>query len=360
MSIHASQILYELTRSGLLSLDQVAGLVRACFWGEFPAPSFVQEMLRTRGWVTDYQFNEVMRGRAAGLRVGKYLVLDKLGEGGFGHVYRARENEGMQRQVTLKILRPEFTSDRATLQRFMREMMVVGRFSFRHLVSAIDADHDRDTWYLVLEYVRGYDLKHLVARRGPLPWLEALEYVRQVADGLTYIQRQGLIHRDIKPSNLLREDPTGVIKILDLGLAKVEELFPGRAGQPGLTHTGLMIGTPEYMAPEQFEDASHLDIRADVYSLGCVLYFLLAGRPPFVGASPVEVLQGVLEMEPDPIRLYRPDVPESVARLLRQMMAKRPEDRVPEPAVVSQTLRRLLAAPPATTPLPSDPDIVPL
>ena len=349
MSVASAKTLYELTRCGLLTHEQLATLIRTCYWGQFPTTAFVQEMLRSRGWMTGYQFEKVMHGHVDGLRVGRYLIIEKLGEGGFGKVYRARETDGMQREVTLKLMRKELTQDPQVMQRFLREMMVVGRLNHRHLVSGLDASHQGKLWYLVLEYVRGIDLKHLVARRGPLPWPEACEYARQAADGLQYILQSGLIHRDIKPANLLREDPTGTIKILDLGLAKLEEVFSGRKTDANIT-TGLMIGTPEFMAPEQFEDAHTLDIRADLYSLGCVLYFLLAGHPPFQGNNAVEVLQGVLEETPPDLMHLRPDIPPQIGTLVNRMMSRRQTDRPTEPIEVSRFLKSILSTVPPLDP----------
>ncbi|VTS05031.1 serine/threonine-protein kinase [Tuwongella immobilis] len=345
MSLPAAQALYELARSGVLTSEQFATVIRSCFWGTFPSVSTLQEFLRSQGWLTEYQFNVVIRGQAAQLRLGRYRILDKLGEGGFGQVYHARETDGMQREVTLKILRKQLTDDPQALQRFLREMMVVGQLNHRHLVSGLDANRDGQNWYLVLEYIRGIDLRELVHKRGPLPWREACEYIRQTANGLQYILKCGLIHRDIKPANLLREDPTGTIKILDLGLAKAEEVYAHLPHGERMTHPQLVIGTPEYMAPEQFEDASRLDIRADLYSLGAVLYFLLTGEPPFRGEHAIDVLQGVLDAGPPDVRRVRSNVPAPVAKLIMHLMARDPNLRPREPLQVSRYLQHILTVP---------------
>jgi tRNA A-37 threonylcarbamoyl transferase component Bud32 len=277
-----------------------------------------------------------------------YEVLEALGEGGMGQVFKAR-HLGLDRLVALKLIRSDRLSKREVVRRFQREARAAAKLTHPNIVTVHDYGEVGDTQYLAMEFLQGIDLSQLVKESGPLPVAEACDCVRQAALGLQHVHERGLVHRDIKPANLFRTAPDGVVKILDLGLARLEHLTPPEHPSSELTQVGTVIGTPAYIAPEQATDSHHADIRADIYSLGCTLYFLLAGQPPFrPGSLAMVLLQHQLE-EPPPLEAVRPDVPAAVAGIVRKMMAKRPADRYQTPAEVAAALAPFcdLAAQPA-------------
>lgn len=286
---------------------------------------------------------------AEGERLGEYELLDKLGEGGMGAVYKARHTK-LKRIVALKILPREKTSDLQAIARFEREMEAVGQLDHANIVRAYDAREIDGIHFLVMEYVAGLDFATVGSRLGPWPIPEACEAVRQAALGLQYAHEHGLVHRDIKPSNLMltqgsRQTPSVVpaatgsqVKILDLGLALLNTLEPGTEE---LTSAGQAMGTADYMAPEQTTDSHAVDIRADVYSLGCTLYKLLTGQAPFTGPkyrTAMQKMVGHLQDQAPPIRTLRSDVPDELAALVHQMLAKSPESRPATPAAVAVAL----------------------
>ncbi|MCI0455348.1 MAG: serine/threonine protein kinase [Gemmataceae bacterium] len=314
----------------------------------FPdAQALARELVR-RGWLTVYQVNRLFQGKADALVLGPYVLLERLGEGGMGAVFKAR-HQVMNRVVAVKLIRKEHLTGPDAVTRFRREIEVVGRLSHPNVVTAHDAGQVEERHFLVMEYVEGSDLARLVERGGPLPVGLACEYVRQAALGLHCAHEQGLVHRDIKPSNLM-VDVRGVVKLLDLGLARPG---PGGAPEPGhmaVTRAGEVMGTPDYLAPEQALDARAADKRADIYSLGCTLYFLLTGRPPFPEGTLAQKLLWHQHTEPLGAETLRPDVPPEVAAVVRRMMAKRPEDRHQTAAEVAAALASFCqAGAPATS-----------
>ncbi len=274
------------------------------------------------------------------LRLGQYRLLDRLGQGGMGAVYRA-EHLRLKRDVAIKVLSPAQANDPRAAARFQLEMEVVGRIDHPNVVRATDAGEEAGVHYLVMELIDGIDLAGLLARRGPLPVAEACEVVRQAAAGLQAAHDHGLVHRDVKPSNLMLT-AAGRVKVLDLGLAL---LRPGARPADGLTGVGEVMGTAEYMAPEQWTETHAVDGRADVYSLGCSLYALLTGGPPFQdtgGSSPRIMLAH--QVTPAPLVTdHRPDVPRPLAALLARMLAKDPADRPATPGAVAAALEDLVA-----------------
>jgi serine/threonine protein kinase len=273
---------------------------------------------------------------APGARLGPYLLLELLGKGGMGTVYRAR-HEKLKRLVALKVLAAERTGDRRAVARFGREMEAVGQLDHPHLVRAFDAGEADGHHYLAMEHVEGLDLAALVALLGPLPVAEACELIRQAALGLQYIHEHGMVHRDVKPSNLMAT-ADGQVKVLDLGIALLYgEHFSGEE----LTATGQVMGTASYMAPEQGMESHAVDIRADIYSLGCTLYKLLTAQTPFGGpaynsfykkvkAHAEETLPGVAG--------FRSDVPAELLAVLDRLLAKAPADRPATPAEAAAAL----------------------
>jgi serine/threonine protein kinase/WD40 repeat protein len=257
----------------------------------------------------------------------RYRVLALLGSGGMGAVYKA-EHRLMERQVALKVMARSLLGSPAMIERFRREVKAAARLSHPNIVTAHDAEQAGDLHLLVMECVAGVDLSHLIAERGPLPIGEACNYVRQTAAGLQHAHEQGMIHRDIKPHNLMLT-PEGVVKILDFGLARLG----GDASAPGSTTAqGIVLGTVDYMAPEQADDAHQADIRSDIYSLGCTLYHLLSGRPPFPKGSVVQKIMAHTERQPDSLSQLRPNLPLGLVRIVERAMAKLPSQRYQTPA----------------------------
>jgi regulation of enolase protein 1 (concanavalin A-like superfamily) len=260
----------------------------------------------------------------------------------------------MERLVALKVIHPQFTTDPVTVERFRRELKAAARLHHPHVVAAYDAEQAGPTHFLVMEYVEGQNLAAYLKARGPLPVPEACRYARQAALGLQYAHERGMVHRDIKPHNLMRT-PDGQIKILDFGLARLGStiptetaLIPTEAGSPSaglLTAAGGVMGTPDYLAPEQAANPGAADIRADIYSLGCSLYQLLTGQVPFPGDDPREKIARHSSSVPPPLTALRPEVPPALAGVVARMMAKDPANRPQTPAEVAEALRPFAETP---------------
>jgi serine/threonine protein kinase len=267
--------------------------------------------------------------------IGYYEILDRLGRGGMGDVYRARHVR-LKRDAAFKILPLARMASPAAVARFMREVEAVGRLEHPNIVRALDAGEAEGVHYLVMEVVEGIDLARLAALAGPLPLAEACELVRQAAVGLQYAHEHDVVHRDVKPSNLM-VTPAGQVKILDLGLA----LLRREGDREDLTQSGLMMGTADYMAPEQWFDAHAVDIRADLYSLGCTLFRLLTGTPPFGGPNYESLgkkMDAHARVPVSPLRDYRPDIPAGFVPVLERLLAKAPADRYQTPQEAGDAL----------------------
>jgi|GEM_PF-2084865 len=273
---------------------------------------------------------------------GQYELLSLLGQGGMGAVYQARHRK-LGKVVALKVLPGERLQDRHAVARFEREMRAVGQLDHPNIVAAHDAGEINGTHYLVMELVDGVDLATLVRQTGPLPVAEACELIRQAAQGLQHASEHGQVHRDIKPSNLMLTrprrgaDPT--VKILDLGLALLDESTVDPTDE--LTSTGQVMGTIDYMAPEQSYDTHKVDIRADLYSLGATLFKLLTGRAPFGSQQPTTVVIKLMMLvnEPAPdVRELRPDCPAELAAIIRQLLEKNPGLRITPPQALAEAL----------------------
>ena len=266
-------------------------------------------------------------------RLGPYLILEKIGQGGMGSVYRAVHTK-LERHVALKTLPSRHSLDDGATRRFEKEMKAIGRLDHPNIVRATDAGEWNGVHYLAMEYVDGTDLSHFLRRYGKLPVAEACEIIRCVADALQHAHEQGLVHRDIKPSNIMITR-SGQVKVLDFGLALLCS-----AGSGQLTADRIM-GTFDYMAPEQADNSHEVDHRADVYSLGCTLYELLCGEAPFSGVSYASVAKKMVahaSQAPQPVRRHRADVPRDVARVVERMLAKEPRKRPATTAEVSEAL----------------------
>lgn len=290
-----------------------------------------------------------------------YELIGEIGRGGMGVVYLAK-NRMMDRLEVLKVLNKSLLAKPNAIERFQREVRSAARLNHANVVTAYRVFWVGNLMALAMEHVDGQDLSNLVKRVGPLPVVNASLYAYQAALGLQHAHEQGMIHRDIKPSNLIlaqvKQEAGGkakkrhVIKILDFGLAKAvtekeAEQFPlAQDGLPGLTLTGQVMGTPSYMAPEQTLDSQNTDIRADIYGLGCTLYFLLAGQPPFRGSNVTELLAAHHQSEAEPLNELRSDVPPELAHVVAKMIAKRREDRYQTPGEVAQALMSFFKSPP--------------
>ncbi len=272
-----------------------------------------------------------------GGRLGQYEVLGKLGKGGMGAVYKARHVE-LGKLVAIKVLPAEQVCE-ANVARFRHEVRAMGKLEHPNIVAAHDAGEHRGVRYLVMALVDGVDLGRLVELRGPLPVADACELARQAAVGLQHAFEQGLVHRDVKPQNLMLARD-GVVKVLDLGLARSF----GDAAAETLTAAGSLLGTADYLAPEQWDSPHAVDTRADVYALGCTLYHLVAGRPPFAAYRSILMkMQAHQEVPPPPVTDLRPDAPAGLAAVLDRMLAKAPADRFTTPAEVAEALRPFAA-----------------
>ncbi len=331
--------LAQLRAAQLLDAAQLAEAERLGQAANRPA-ELAGELVR-RGWLTPYQANQIARGRGLELTLGSYVVLEPLAVGGMGQVVKARHRY-LHRHVALKLIRHDQRDSPDTVQRFQREVRLLAELRHRHIVQAHDAGFVGDTWFLAMELLEGTDLESLVRRHGPLPVDQACEYARQAALGLQHAHERGLVHRDIKPSNLFLTAEG--IKLLDLGLARPQALADGEAA--GLTRANAVMGTPDYLAPEQALDPRRADARSDLYALGCTLYFLLAGRPPFPEGTLAQKLLFHQQQRPEPIQVLRPDVPAALAELLDRLTAKAPQDRPAGAAEVAARLAPFAAAVP--------------
>jgi serine/threonine protein kinase len=302
--------------------------------------ALIAELAR-RGRLTSYQAEALRNRPSKPLLLSNYLLLEQIGSGGMGRVFKAL-HQRMERVVALKLLHERSLGSAEAVERFHREVKAAARLHHPHIVTAFDADEDHGLHFLVMEYVDGPDLGKLV-HQGPLPLEKALAYVAQAARGLEYAHAEGVVHRDIKPANLLLSSK-GAIKILDLGIARLAAAMDpaGASTHPELTQAGAILGTVDFMAPEQAIDSKTADHRADIYSLGCTLYFLLTGSAPFEGKNVIEKIVAHRECEVPSLAARRPDAPPALNELVRWMMAKSPENRVPTMAEAAQALEALL------------------
>ncbi|MFO0968454.1 MAG: serine/threonine-protein kinase [Gemmataceae bacterium] len=337
-AVSVDEVAETIERGGLLLASQLDKLQRDLKNRYSDATALVR-LLVEWGWLTNFQGEQLLRGRGADLLVGQYVLLSPLGQGGMGQVFKARHGL-MKRVIALKAMRQEYSAAPDAMRRFRREIEAASQLSHPNIVTAHDAFQSGTALYFAMEYVEGNDLSRLVAeRREPLPIATACEYIRQAALGLQHAHERGMVHRDIKPSNLLLTADGSLVKILDMGLARL--VYDLGDGGRRLTQVGAVFGTPDYIAPEQAVDARDVDIRADVYSLGCTLYYLLTGSAPFPGGGIVEKLQRQRAAEPLAVEKARPDVGPILPGMLRKMMAKRPEDRYQTPGEVAQALAPL-------------------
>ena len=301
------------------------------------AQSCAEHFVRS-GVLTAWQAHKLLEGRHRGFFLGKYKLLDHLGSGGMSSVYLA-EHTLMQRLVAIKVLPQHRVSDSSYLARFLHEGQCAAALDHPNIVRVYDLDNRGKIHYLVMEYIDGRDLQQVVANDGRLEAHLAADYTAQAAAGLEHAHAAGLVHRDIKPANLLL-DHYGNVKILDMGLSKLE-VAEGLGAQ--LVQEDQVLGTADYLAPEQVIDSNAVDCRADIYSLGCTLYFLLAGQPPFAYGSPLQRMAAHRRQSPPSIVSQRRDVPQALAAICNRMMAKSLDDRFQTAASVRDALEAWLA-----------------
>ena len=309
------------------------------------AREFADELVRD-GIITYFQSEQFLLGKWRGFTIGKFKLLERIGVGGMGQVFLC-EHMFMRRRVAVKVLPPAKADQPAALGRFYREARAAGSLDHHNIVRTHDIDQDGNLHFIVMDYVDGPNLLDVVKKFGALGIDRAVSYMRQTALGLDYAFRNHLIHRDIKPGNILI-DRKGVARILDMGLAR---FINDHGDQLTIKYDDkIVLGTADYVAPEQVANSHAVDIRADVYALGATFYFLLAGHPPFPTGTVSQKLLWHRTKDPTPIRQIRPDVPEGLASIIGKMMAKDPKARFQTPAQVAAELGQYLTGP---VPLPS-------
>ena len=338
MAIQLDELVHSLSNSGLMSADEIDAFINGLPQEKRPsdAKQLVQEMVR-RKKLTKFQAQAAYRGKCRGLVMGNYVILDKLGEGGMGEVYKARHRR-MDRLVALKVLPAAAMKEGDAVKRFQQEVKAAARLTHPNIVTAYDADEAGGMHFLVMEYVQGRDLASLDLEKTKLPVSRAVDYVLQAAKGLEYAHSKNVIHRDVKPSNLLLESD-GTVKVLDMGLARFNEQAEpdDETAAEGLTQSGQVMGTLDYMSPEQAQRTKAADERSDVYSLGCTLFYLLTGRPIYEGDTLVAKIVAHRDQPVPSLRAIRNDVPKPLEVAFQKMVAKNPKLR-------HQTMTRVIAA----------------
>jgi serine/threonine protein kinase len=301
--------------------------------------------------LTEFQVNLVLRGKVEHFFFGPYKILERIGKGRMAGVYKAVHTLGQP--VAIKVLPPSKAKVPELLARFQREARLAMKLKHPNVVRTFQTGDNDGLHYIVMEYLDGETLEDVLRRRGKLPPAEAVRVMHQALLGLQHIYEQGMIHRDLKPGNLMllggspASTQAAAVKIMDIGLGKAlfDEAAPAaQGGRFDLTNEGSLLGTPDYMAPEQARNAQSADIRADIYSLGCVLYQALAGQVPFADTNLVRLLMRHASEPPRPLREINPTVPEGLQQIVEWMMAKDPAQRYPTPERAAQALQMFLAA----------------
>jgi serine/threonine protein kinase len=324
MAISLEQFTQQLVDSGLMSANDIDAAIQRQNALVENAEQLAKLLVKQKK-LTSYQARQIYSGKAKSLIFGNYDIVDKLGQGGMGVVLRGRHRR-MHRDVAIKVLPAAMIQDAAAIARFQREVVAAAQLMHPNIVAAYDADEVQGQHILVMEYVKGRDLSSLVKSNGPLRIDQAIDCVLQTARGLEFAHKRGVIHRDIKPANLLL-DNEGTVKILDMGLARFSEAAGDVGVQAELTGTGIIMGTVDYMSPEQALSTKTADARSDIYSLGITFYYLITGQPAYAGET---LTARLLAQQTAPIPLLRnrqPAVSDNVQAIFEKMVAKRPEDR---------------------------------
>lgn len=338
--IHRIEDFASLVRkSGLLTEDQLQGSISYIQnnpeEGQPPLKQLIAHLLE-RNLLTRWQIDELLRGNTEDFYLGTYVLLDQIGETRSSRVFLA-EHVFMRRYVAVKVLPPNFAEDESRVRRFFKESRAIASLDHPNIVQAFHFDEHQGRYYLVTEYVSGEDLQRKVQRSGPLPFREAAEYIAQAAEGLSHAHKRHLIHRDIKPANLL-VDKEGCLKILDLGMVRYTGLDHSTTTEHG-RQEGSDSGGIHFFAPEQLRDFHRVDHRCDLYALGCTLYYLLAGKPPFAATSLPEMIECHLHRAPPELSSLRAGLPPLLEAICRKLMAKAPADRYESAEEVGKVLR---------------------
>jgi serine/threonine-protein kinase len=343
----ASNFWQAALRSGLMDDERLAACWDAIEPEKRDDPEHIDRRLARRAirsrLLTLWQAQQLLAGRTSGYMVDRYRLLDLLGEGGMGRVYLARDTR-LDRLVALKILSAERLHNPRALTRFQREARTGAQLQHENLVRIYDFGESKGRYFLVMEYIEGKTVATLMAERGPVPPATAARLARQVALGLEHAHRKGLIHRDVNPYNILVTQD-GTAKLADMGLAIAMD------DEERVTRDGATVGTFDYVAPEQAKDSHAADTRSDIYSLGCTMYHMCAGRVPFPGPSLPEKRLGHQTIEPPPLSRLVPGLPEGLSEIVQRMMRKSPAERYATPIEVAHALEFYQDAPTGFPPI---------
>lgn len=327
-----------LRKSGLAEVSKIDEVVASFDNLDSPLTDKVTNAFLDAKLITTWHLKQLLKGKHRGFFLERYKLLNELGKGGMSSVYLA-EHTGMHLPVAIKVLPVKRVGEKSFLDRFKREAKASFKLRHSHIACATAFEHTGDLWYIVLDYIEGEDLHQKVKKSGPLPVRDAVEYIRQAACGLQYAHEEGFVHRDIKPANLML-DTKGTVKILDLGLA----LGADDDDDGGLTqqHGEKVLGTADYLAPEQSKDSHSADPRSDIYALGCTLYYLIVGKAPFAKGSVIERIKAHWnEPAPNPLdELEKPpaDLDSALIDLYFRMMEKHPDARPQTAGEVAEQL----------------------
>ncbi len=357
--ISSEKFLRMVAKSGLVEsskVDEMEEKIRAKCQGELPKDSrVVAKAFKRKGLITDWHIEKLLGGKYKGFFLGKYKLLGHIGTGGMSSVYLA-EHTRLHDRRAIKVLPKARVKDATYLARFQQEAKAIASLNHPNIVLAYDIDNEGDVHYIVMEYVDGLDLQAIVKRDGPLDPSTAADWIAQAARGLSHAHSKGVIHRDVKPANLLI-DQDGVIRLLDMGLALVTA---GDEESMTVANNENVLGTADYLAPEQALNSHTVDHRADIYGLGCTLYYLLTGKPPFSdGTLAQRIAKHQTEMPPS-IRKVRPDVPGEIEGICVKMIQKEAAYRYQSADDVAEVLEKFAALVPkgqrVTTGLGASPD----
>ena len=356
MPVSVENFLKSLADTGILSADELTRLD-----AKIPSDNRAQDAqelardLVRQHKLTLFQARALYQGKPKGLTLGNYVLLDKIGEGAMGTVFKA-QHRWMKRIVAVKVLSLAAVKNPNLVKRFHREVEAVAKLTHPNIVAAYDADEHYGMHFLAMEFVDGADLEHYVIKNGPMPVDQVLDYILQAARGLEHAHAHGIVHRDIKPANLLL-DKQGTVKVLDLGLARIQEAATSVSSfdeQTALTGMGNIMGTVDYMSPEQALDSHQADHLSDIYSLGATLHFLLTGKPMFEGKTPLACIIAHREAPVPSLRVERQDVPPEVDTIFQRMVAKQKAARYQSATELIRDLGNWRGVTPSTNPMGGD------